>query len=144
MSDAWRSLEGRRQSVEQVRENTTRPATAWALYQTRGVGEVVEPSVFPFGTSFVNLPVFAAGPTIDDDGDDLPNPVPRCTAGVYKWRQNAHGFYTGAWCWFTVDWSGTDLREVDDLRIIFTLSWQAVASKDFISSTGFPVNTLDL
>lgn len=141
--NAWLDLEARRGHLEQHQENATRPGRAWATYKTTGVGSKVEEVVFPFESAFMPdyLPIFHFGPVLDPDGDDLPaDDPPRCTAGVYDWRLNARGFYTGAFCWFVVD----SYTMTNDLRLIWTLSWEGVASKDFLSSKSFPVSQLDL
>lgn len=139
----WRNLEDHRSTVEAHRENSTRAARSWATYKTTGVGFVVEPVVFKFGCSFLDLPIFTAGVVLDPDGDDLPvDDPPRCTAGVYDWKMTAEGLYAGAFCWFVVD-SDTD-QVTTNLKMIFTMAWEGIASKDFISAPRFPVNKLDV
>lgn len=141
MSQVWKDLEARRSYVEQTRENASRPGRAWATYKTTGTGYKIESSVFSFGGAFMTLPIFTFGVLLDPDGDDLPtDDPPRCTAGCYDFRRTSNGYYTGAYCWFTVD----SYTESTDLRMIFTLAWEGIASKDFISSHDFPVNTLDV
>lgn len=142
MSETFGHLEAHRGRLEQVRENATRPGRAWATYETTGVGGYVHPTAFDFGCSFLELPIFTWGAVLDDASDLPPDPMdlPRMSAGVYQWKRAANGFYTGAWCWFTVD-TGADLP---NLGMIFTLAWEGVASKDFISTPGFPVNRLDV
>lgn len=136
MSETWRNLEDRRSRVEQVRENSTRPGRAFRHYRTEGGGQKIEPVVFDFGVAFIELPNFTFGASIEE-GVVTETP-PSYTAGVYRWRRSAMGFYTGAWCYFNVD------AYEDGIVLIFSLSWEGVASKDIVSTPGFPTHKLDV
>lgn len=98
---------------------------------------MIEPLVFDFGVSFIHRPSFTFGGSLEEDGY-LPEVPPSYSAGVYRWRKNAAGFYTGAWCFFNVD------AYEDGIVLIFSLAWEGVASKDIINTAGFPVNALDV
>lgn len=137
MSDTWRELEDRRSRVEQVRENSTRPGRAFKHYRTTGGGMKVEPLCFEFGVSFIHQPTFTFGAAIAED-TNLPEVPPVYCAGVYRWRKSAVGFYTGAWCYFNVD------AYEDGIAMDFSLAWEGVASKDIVSTPGFPMNKLDV
>jgi hypothetical protein len=143
VSELFRSLERRRGLVDQTTENSSRPGRSYAHYivDATGTGSVIEPVVFDFGTSFTTLPIFTFGASVDEDGDsELPLVPPMYAAGVYKWRQDASGFYTGAWCWFVVQWLSDEPD--DDFSLIFSLAWEAIASKNFVKSPNFPVSDL--
>lgn len=137
LAGTWLNLESRRGQVEQIRENSSRPGRAFRHYRTTGAGHLIEPVVFEFGVSFVELPNFTFGASVDE-AVELPETPPTYCAGVYKWRKNGDDFYTGAWCWFVVE--GFD---DDSFALIFSLSFEGVASKDILNSPGFPVNELD-
>lgn len=141
MSDSFRALEDRRSRVDQVRENSTRPGRAFAHYRTTGVGGFYERDVFDFGLAFIELPNFSFGASYDED-IETPEQPPTYAATVYKWRKTAVGFYTGAWVAFDVE--NSVITETDDFAMIFHLSWEGVASKDIVSTPGFPVNALDI
>jgi hypothetical protein len=138
MSDAFRSLEERRSRIEQVRENSTRPGRAFRHYATTGGGVVIEPDVFDFEVAFIELPNFTFGASMSEDVDLPEDPPTFYCAGVWRWRKSARGFYTGAWCWFNVDSYETGIA------MDFSLSWEGVASKDIVSTPGFPINKLDV
>lgn len=141
MSQIFNNLESHRGHIEQVRENATRPGRVFQHYRTVGSGNTVETTVFDFGCAFISVPVFTFGGALDEDQmldqDDDP---PDYSSGVYRWRKNSHGFYTGAWCWFNVSYFGSN---VETFGLNFSLVWEGVASKDFITTPGFPVNKLD-
>lgn len=143
----WRDLEDRRGRVEQHRENASRPGRAFAHYTSTGLGKKVEATVFPFGTAFTELPIFTFGTTVDEDSELLSD-LPVCSAIVYKWRRTANGFYTGAWVAFGVQplFGSTSLTAADwaGMALVWSLAWEGVASKDFISTPEFPVNLLDI
>lgn len=142
MSETFGHLEQHRGRLEQVRENSTRPGRAWATYQTVGIGGYAHPTVFEFGCGFLEQPIFTFGVALRSDQalPDAPEDYPRCTAGVYHWKRSPNGLFTGAWCWFTVD-TGADRP---NLCMVFSMAWEGVASKDFISTPGFPVYALDV
>lgn len=143
MSRIFRNLERRRGLVDQTMENSSRPGRSYAHYtvDATATGYVVESGVFDFGTAFTTLPIFTFGASADEDSDaELPDIPPMYCAGVYKWRQDASGFYTGAWCWFFVQWPSTPPD--DDFGLIFSLAWEAIASKNFVKSPNFPVSDL--
>lgn len=137
----WGNLEARRQEVERVIENSTRPARAFATYTTTGQGSFVETRVIPFRTSFIVRPTFTFGFSLSDD-TRMPTDPPACTAGVHDWQRTANGNYVGAYCWYTVV-TTDDIDPPSDLTVIFHLAWEGLASKDFLSTPGFPVNLLD-
>lgn len=142
MSDAFRSLEDRRSRVEQVRENSTRPGRAFRHYESAGAGFTVEADVFDFEVAFIELPNFTFGASLSEAHEPPAEPPSYC-AGVYRWRKSARGFYTGAWCWFTVT-TGLEETAALGIHLTYSLVWEGVASKDILSTPGFPVNKLDV
>ncbi len=131
------NLENRRAKVEQVAQNSARPGRALSIYTSTGVGTIFEPVCFNFKASFTTKPHFTFGSDILSDVSTMPV----CVASVYKWRQSANGFYTGAWCAFYV---GSSDSGAAALNIEFHLTWEGILIKDFISSLGFPVQSLDI
>lgn len=110
--DAWLSLETRRAALLRHGVNQARRAVVFHVYQTIGWGEFVEPEVVSFQTTFYNKPNFTSSFELDpDDINGNPQDVtdgrlPRAQAFVYKWRQDSHGHYTGAWVAVTVETIG--------------------------------------
>ena len=95
-------MERRRQQVQQVNENSARLAQAFAMYDSTGWGEFTVQAVFDFGLTFVEEPVVAYCYALD--GDTLVDTrFPRAWGGVYKWKLDSKGFYTGAWVFFVVE-----------------------------------------
>lgn len=99
----------RRQQINQVAENSARQANAWAAFVTTGWGEVAFPDCYEFDLTFAEQPFVAYSCWVqrnalaDEDEILVPTRFPRCTGGVWGWKQNSRGFYTGAWCYVTVD-----------------------------------------
>jgi len=144
MNETWKALEGHRGKVAQIDENSTRAARFTARYTTTGLGVVTEQNVFAFDMAFLDMPTFNYGGALGD-GLDLPDATadyPTYQAGVYRWKINGDGYYTGAWCWFSVT-AGSSV-DPSTFAMDFLLSWSGIGSKNFIASPGFPVNALEL
>lgn len=105
----WLSLEGRRQGVNQVGENSARQAMAWATFVTTGWGEVSFPDCYKFDLTFAERPFVSyscsviRNSLVDEDEILVPTRFPRATGGVWGWEQNSREFYIGAWLYVTVD-----------------------------------------
>ena len=98
----FQALEARRQTLDAIRENSSRLASCRLTFETHGWGEVMLPNVQYFGGAFIDIPSVATGFALD--GDTLvPTRFPRVTAGVYRWLQDRQGFYVGAWVFIVVD-----------------------------------------
>lgn len=98
----FQALEQRRGQLDQIRENTSRLATCQLSFHTHGWGEFKLPAVSYFTSTFIERPFVATAVSLD--GDKLVDTrFPRVSAGVYRWLQDAKGYYTGAWVYFVVD-----------------------------------------
>lgn len=146
LASIWNGLEDQRGRNEQIEENSARYAWATTEYTTTGLGQLVEPTMFDFGMEFVARPAFMWGAALDSENDvQLPfvtADLPTFSCGVYQWRQNQKGAYTGAWCFFVV--TGGPTIVPSSFACIFTLTWAGVASKNFIAARGFPVGELEM
>lgn len=136
-NDIFDGLERRRAAIQQVQDNSAQPDFCSAFHTISGVGAVFEPTCFSFGTAFMDKPVFTFGSEIIGST----SAPPAASASVYKWRQTSNGFYTGAYVGFYV---GSTVSDVGDLQTIFHLKWNGIRIKNFISSLGFPVQSLDI
>jgi len=102
--DAYGALEKARGLRERTWENSARQAEAWGFQSTLGIGETRFPDVIDFQLTFVEEPAVGYGYSVNavvnnSDGGDLlvTTRFPRAWGGVYDWRQDTNGFYTGAW-----------------------------------------------
>lgn len=86
-----------------ARENSARPAIAEHAYLSAGVGQqrVKEPLLFP--VVFRTQPHFTFGSAV------IKNPLPSLwhdpvgMSGVWAWKRDTRGFFTGAFIWWRVD-----------------------------------------
>lgn len=104
--NTWEELEGRREYLKRNAENETRSAYAYARYRTTGWGETTFDGCFEFGLTFIEEPFVNYGMALSDDGPDLDGKAtryPRAWGGVYRWKKNTNGFYTGAWMFTIVE-----------------------------------------
>jgi hypothetical protein len=110
----FQAFEQRRGHLDALRENSARLAECHVTFNTHGWGEFKLPEVTYFSCTFIEVPNIATGVALD--GDSLvATRFPRVTAGVYRWLQDAKGFYTGAWMFFVVDTQdGAIATAVDD------------------------------
>lgn len=98
----WQSFEQQRWTVEQHKENRARYASAYCRFNSTGWGEIAFPKCFEFGLTFTERPYVSYACSLD--GDQLVDTrFPRSQGGVYKWKQDSRGFYTGAWCYAVVE-----------------------------------------
>jgi len=102
-------MEARRAEVNRHGENSPRLAQAWATFRTVGWGEKAFNNCYEFDLTFAERPFVSYGNVVitnrlqDVDEVLIDTRFPRCWGGVYQWKQNAHGFYTGAWCYTVVE-----------------------------------------
>jgi len=105
-------MERRRSQVNQIGENTPRLAQAWATFRTTGWGEKAFEDCYEFDLTFAERPYVQYGMVVLSnglEGGPAANDVlvdtrfPRCSGGVFQWKVNHRGFYTGAWCFVTVE-----------------------------------------
>lgn len=87
--------------VEQARENRARQAFSWGRYESVGWGEWSYPDVLEFGVTFVREPIVTYGYSVEDS--ESLDRLPMSTGGVFRWRQNDKGYYTGAHVFVVVD-----------------------------------------
>ncbi len=103
MSRAWEDIEQRRHYLSRNAENTTRLAVAFTRFSTTGWGETSFEDCAEFGLVFIEMPFVTHSMSLTEDSPDLVDTrFPRGSGGVYKWKRNTHGFYTGAYCFVTV------------------------------------------
>jgi hypothetical protein len=133
----WQGIEQRRAQVEQVQENSSREGHAYATYEGTFLGDLKVPTVFNFGTAFQEMPIFTFGSSLVEDVGNLP----LCIAGVYRWRQDANGYYTGAYCHFYI---GNLSSSDSPSNVLFHLMWSGIKVKNFIASPTFDAGALDI
>lgn len=128
----WFDQERHRSWLNQQAENSGRLAQAYAKFSTTGWGETAFENGFTFELSFIEPPVVAYG--FEIDGDTLVDTrFPRCSGGVYKFRTNSKGFYTGAWCMVTVDTKSPFITTTEDepnYTIYHWFTFTGIAIKD--------------
>lgn len=107
----WQSIQAHQARVEQMRTNAARHATSYTAVDSRGSGELLHDECIEFNTTFIHEPMVAHGWALDGDAL-IEGSYPRVSAGVYRWRRNRRGYYTGCWLFFTVDVPG-DLVDPD-------------------------------
>jgi hypothetical protein len=113
VTNPWLDMERRRSEVNRHGENAPRLANAWASYKTTGWGEVSFPNCHEFDLTFAERPYTHYGHVVLSNSLPVTSPgsdevlidtrFPRCSGGVYQWKVNSRGFYTGAWVYVTVD-----------------------------------------
>lgn len=103
MISPWEDFERHRGYVNQQAENASRHALAMGTFLTTGWGEVVFSDCFDFEMTFTERPTVSYGVSLGGDNDLVATRYPRATGGVYRWKQDVHEFYTGAWCYVTID-----------------------------------------
>jgi hypothetical protein len=133
MPGPFENMEARRGQVEAQRENTARLAKSFARWVTTGRGEIQVDSVFFFTCTFIAPPLFTSGFEIDESTPLKDGRFPRVNAGVWQWKQDTRGFYTGAWVYFTVDSLGPGqdyLRDDPLYKINHHLCFEGIALKD--------------
>jgi hypothetical protein len=83
-------------------QNTTRRATAEATFEARGVGtrQIKKPIIF--SVTFSEEPHFVSGcaTVVNADNSQYFDPIGHC--GIYQWKINDKGQYTGAYLWVSV------------------------------------------
>lgn len=101
----WQNIRAHGARVQQANENGARHASSYTMIDSNGSGELLHPEVVEFDCTFIQEPIVAHGWALD--GDELvKGSYPRVSAGVFRWRTNRRGHYTGAWLFFTVDVPG--------------------------------------
>lgn len=107
--NSWLDMEKRRSEVNRHGENSPRLAQAWATFRTTGWGEKAFADCYEFDLTFAERPYVSYGSVVlsstltDVDEVLIDTRFPRCWGGVFQWKQNARGFYTGAWCYTIVE-----------------------------------------
>lgn len=124
--DALGLLEIRGALKDAQKENSARQARNVATWTTTGVGEVKVEKCFAFAATFIYEPIFTSGYALDEDDDLVTGSFPRAYAGVYDWKRDTRGYYTGAWVFFVVTANGRPVN----YTLHHHLSWQGMALKD--------------
>ena len=137
-------LEQRRAHIEQTRENSARLARAYATHRTTGWGEILVDTPVQFGCTFLKPPAVTSGMVLissqtGNEAEPVTNRFPRVNAGVWKWQQDVHDYYTGAYLFFVVEtvgfqmtggyfpYTSSDPGYVIDHHLLF----EGVSYKDF-------------
>ena len=94
-------LIAREQFVSQHRENSARQAFAWGQFDSTGWGQLAYPDVLNFGLTFIDEPIVSYGFSVEED--EALDRLPLSTGGVFKWRRDGRGYYTGAHVYVVVD-----------------------------------------
>jgi len=125
-SSPFSLLEAHRAQLAALRENASRMAKFYATWTTKGVGEIMVPTVFAFDIRFLEEPCFTSGVTLAGTLNPVTGHFPRATCGVYDWRTDTSGYYTGAYLYFCVDANGGN----PNYEVVHHLAWEAAAIKD--------------
>lgn len=84
-------------------ENASRIAVVEVQQESKGIGQHRLPKPIIFPVVFRTEPHFTSGcATVSRIHDGLYHD-PRGSSGVYAWKRDAKGYYTGAYCWLRVD-----------------------------------------
>lgn len=133
-------LESHRAKIEQTRENGARLARAYAKYETNGWGEVLVKQAFDFGCTFLKEPSFTSG--IIMRGPLTIGRFPRVTAGVFGWKYDMRGYFTGAYVFFVVETAGFQAnngvlpnQEDPNYKIAHHMTFEGISFKDFDITT---------
>lgn len=137
-------LEERRAYIERTRENSARTARAYITHKTTGWGEKLVDQPVLFGCTFIQPPAVISGTVVESSvaaGDDEPlvaGRFPRVNMGVWKWVQDVHNFYTGAYLYFVVETVGYQLSvsgfpggEDPNYSITHHIVFEGISYKDF-------------
>jgi hypothetical protein len=86
-----------------AKENASRNAQVEVTYNQTGTGQkrVKEAIIFP--VIFKNEPHFTSGSGVVSNPNSDVYHDPRGSSGVYAWKRDGRGYYTGAWVWVRID-----------------------------------------
>lgn len=137
----FEALENRRAEVERHRENSARPAEAFARFRSSGQGSMEFEKRVDFGLTFLEKPMMHYGAEIDlDDLDErLDNdynknkcpPLPVSMGYVTDWDTDRRGFYVGAWVGVRVYYPDEDLIPANfPVEVVHHFHFSAVGMKD--------------
>jgi len=116
--------------IDEVQENAGRHAIAYGSFITTGNGEISNPDVLRFNTSFVHMPAVSYSYYVDED-DLVDGQWPRCWGGVLGWEvsnRDDFNLYTGAYAFVVVETSSyqfppEDISEPEyEIRHFFTFN----------------------
>lgn len=129
------------------RENSSRAAVVEVQQQSHGVGQYRLAKAVIFPVIFRSEPHFTFGSAVMKGPSTKLFHDPRGSSGVWGWKRNKAGQYTGAMCWLRVDCeqrSGgtgqaytTALRGTDLSRVIVRhfMTFSAIAVKKLPTSS---------
>ena len=95
------AMQQQRMREQQVRENSSRLASAFTTATSTGQGGFRFTEMFRFGCTFAERPYVTVGHVINSP-EPVANQYPVASGGVWKWQQNERGFYIGAWLYLSV------------------------------------------
>lgn len=110
--DPLSALVQRQAVVNQTDENSGRYARYEAVCTSTGSGHFLQPDAVIFEAAFVQRPQVTYGHYVDG-AQLVTKTLPTISGGVYKWVQDAHGFYMGAQVYYVVLAAGTGDVTVD-------------------------------
>lgn len=117
-----RALDRVRGQQDQTRENSARHCNSYSQLTSHGIGEILHETVIPFDCTFVELPRVAYGCSVD--GDVLVDgSFPTSVGIVWKWQQDFHDFYLGAYVYFVVTGPA-------DIDLVHDFTFSGIAIKD--------------
>lgn len=93
---------------EAIAANGARTGRSLHRIASKGAGEVHIVQPIDFRLTFVEQPTFTNGLSLLN-GQLVSGAYPIASVGVYKWRRDTRGFYTGAYLWVGVTSAPTDL-----------------------------------
>lgn len=96
-------LQRQRAFLDATNNNRGRVARVSATWTTIGGGEIRVANAFPFNVVFIEEPSFTSGVVLADGAQLVEGHFPRVHCGVFDWRQDKNGYYTGAYVYFVVD-----------------------------------------
>lgn len=117
MSSPFANWDQARQRLEQIRENSARPATCYVTLRSKGVGDTLLGSPVEFDTPFFHEPSVTSGFHLEVRPSVEKYYMPRVTAGVYRWVTTSRGFYTGAYIYLAVDVNVRDTFTADQYEL---------------------------
>lgn len=90
-------------ALQQAQENATRRATVDTQYKTTGAGQKRQVHAIEFPVKFITEPHLVTGCGTLKNPDPATWHDPVGMAGVYRWKMDKAGYFTGAFIWIRVE-----------------------------------------
>lgn len=119
-------LEIRSALKDAQRENSARQAKTVVTWTTTGMGAIKVDHYLDLGITFLEEPIVSTGYALDQDDDLVEGSYPKAFAGVYDWKLDTRGYYTGVWVFFVVETTGKPVNYKLNHHFVF----QGMALKD--------------